>query len=317
MSELQQTTGPVVVARELTKTFKDFWRRPKVHALKGVDLDVQPGEIFGLLGPNGAGKSTIIKLLLGLLRPTSGEIRIFDRAPSDVRSKSRIGYLPEETYLYKYLSARETLTFYARLFDIDSTTRRQRVDELIEMIGLAQAEKRVVGEYSKGMGRRIGLAQALLNDPELLILDEPTSGLDPAGRRQIKDLIKALARRGRTVILSSHLLADVEDICDRIAILFSGKIYAVGRTRDLLEAQHRTRVTFPEVSDEAMRTLIGAIQAAAGEVPDVDRPAEPLEKYFLDVIADAQESESDPTGAVSGGRLAPFLDQGTDDERNA
>ncbi|MDA0321416.1 MAG: ABC transporter ATP-binding protein [Verrucomicrobia bacterium] len=312
MTESASTTRPVVVAHDLHKTFKDFWRRPKVHALKGVDLEVQPGEIFGLLGPNGAGKSTLIKLLLGLLRPSSGDIRIFDQSPSDVRSKERIGYLPEETTLYRYLTARETLSFYARLFDLDAAARRERVDQLIEMIGLARAETRVVGEYSKGMGRRIGLAQALLNDPELLILDEPTSGLDPAGRRQIKDLIQALARRGRTVVLSSHLLADVEDICDRIAILFSGRVYALGRTRDLLEAEHRTRITFPEVTEEAMRTVLAAIQTASGVEPDVDRPTVPLEHFFLDVIESAQQSERDPTGATSGGELAPFLDRGSD-----
>ncbi|NQT93022.1 MAG: ABC transporter ATP-binding protein, partial [Lentisphaerae bacterium] len=216
--------APVVEIRELTKVFRDFWRRPKVRAVDGLNLDIMPGEIFGLLGPNGSGKTTTLKILLGLLFPTSGSLLVFNHSPRDVQTKSRIGYLPEESYLYKYLTPRETLDFYGKLFNIGRRERKRRIDELLEMVDLADAAHRVVGEFSKGMARRVGLAQALINDPELVILDEPTSGLDPIGCRQVKDLMLALAQRGKTIILSSHLLADVEDVCDRIAILYKGKV---------------------------------------------------------------------------------------------
>ena len=179
-----------------------------------------------MLGPNGSGKSTTIKMLLGLLYPTRGHIEVFGHSPRHVATKSRIGYLPEESYLYRYLNSQETLDFFGNLFNLNSVERRKRADQLIEMVGLNNARNRQVGEFSKGMQRRIGLAQALINDPDLVILDEPTAGLDPIGCREIKDLIVALAKRGKTVILSSHLLSDVEDVCDRVVICYepySGK----------------------------------------------------------------------------------------------
>lgn len=300
----------VISAHSLGKTFKDFWGRTKVQALTSIDFEVRRGEVFGLLGPNGAGKSTAIKLILGLLKPTSGDIEIFGQSPHDVRTKGRIGYLPEETYLYRYLTATEILTFYARLFEIPAQERRSRISELLKMIGLDHAEKRVVGEFSKGMARRIGLAQALVNDPELLILDEPTSGLDPSGRRRVKDLILTLARRGRTVILSSHLLADVEDICDRITILFNGRVLATGSTRELLETRQRLRLTFPEVDSHALDGILRRIQDESGEDAEVDRPTQSLERFFLDVIESARETETEQTGASPHGTIAPFLDRG-------
>ena len=201
----------VIACQQLTKVFKDFWMRSRVRAVDRLDLEVQRGEIFGLLGPNGSGKSTTIKIVLGLLHKSAGRVAVFGKLPSDVSIKKRIGYLPEESHRYPFLNARETLDYYAKLFELDYKTRRTRIDELIDMVGLGAAQHRPVREYSKGMARRIGLAQALINDPELLILDEPTSGLDPVGSRQVKDLILELGRRGKTVLLSSHLLGDVED----------------------------------------------------------------------------------------------------------
>jgi ABC-2 type transport system ATP-binding protein len=224
----------VVRATGLTKVFKDFWGRPKARAVDNVDFEIRRGEVFGLLGPNGSGKSTTIKLLLGLLYPTKGHITVFGQSPRDVATKSRIGYLPEESYLYRFLNPAETLDFFGSLFQIDSAERRRRAEQLIEMVGLNQARSRTVGEFSKGMQRRIGIAQALINDPDLVILDEPTAGLDPLGCREVKDLILALAQRGKTVILSSHLLSDVEDVCDRAVIYYGGRIQAQGPLHQLL-----------------------------------------------------------------------------------
>jgi ABC-2 type transport system ATP-binding protein len=268
---------PVDIAvTDATKTFVDFWRRPKVKAVDAVSFNVTRGEVFGLLGPNGSGKSTTLKMLLGLLRPTAGDIRVLGMLPSAVRVKSEIGYVPEETYLHRFLSARETLTFHGRLYGLGGRDLRSRTDELLEMVGLAHVADRTIGEMSKGMMRRVALAQALINDPQLLILDEPTSGLDPVGRRQVKDLIIALGRRQKTILLTSHLLAEVEDVCTRIAILFNGRIHAEGRVQDLLQGKD---------GDVAMR----------------------LEAYFLDIIQAAHEPEGTATGAQQGMKLAPFL----------
>ena len=206
VGDVNQPRENVISVKGLTKVFKDFWGRPKAKAVNNVNFEVRRGEVFGLLGPNGSGKSTTIKMLLGLLYPTKGHIEVFGHSPRHVASKSRIGYLPEESYLYKYLNSGETLDFFGNLFNLNKLERKKRTEQLIDMVGLKNATSRQVGEFSKGMQRRIGLAQALINDPDLVILDEPPSGLDPIGCREIKDLIKALAKRGKTVILSSHLL---------------------------------------------------------------------------------------------------------------
>jgi ABC-2 type transport system ATP-binding protein len=214
----------IIETRNLTKVYRDFWGRPKVQALKALDLQVHRGEIFGLLGPNGSGKTTSIKLLLGLLFATEGEALIFNEPTTSVAKNERIGYLPEESYLYKFLNAEETLQFYGRLFKISASERNKRVSRLIDMVGLTSAKHRQLREYSKGMQRRIGLAQALINNPELILLDEPTSGLDPIGTSEIKQLIRDLREQGKTIVLSGHLLADMQDICDRIAILHRGEL---------------------------------------------------------------------------------------------
>ena len=304
--------APVVEIRKLTKVFRDFWRRPKVRAVDGVDLDIVRGEIFGLLGPNGSGKTTTLKILLGLLFPTSGSLLVFNHSPRDVQTKSRIGYLPEESYLYKYLTPRETLDFYGKLFNIGPRERRRRIDELLEMVDLTDAAHRVVGEFSKGMARRVGLAQALINDPELVILDEPTSGLDPIGCRQVKDLMLALAQRGKTIILSSHLLADVEDVCDRISILYKGKVRAQGRVRELLREEHRVRIDTPSLPPETMTQVLSLIREKIGIEPDVDHPAMDLERFFLQVVREAHGGAAAENGSAGRGQLANYL-SGTND----
>src|SRR4249920_887300 len=237
----------VVETRKLTKIYRDFWGREKKVALRALNLQVLRGEIFGLLGPNGSGKTTTIKLLLGLLFPTDGDALVFGQPAGEVRKNERIGYLPEESYLYRFLNAEETLDFYGRLFDMPSEVRRKRAAELIQLVGLQQDRKRTLREYSKGMRQRIGLAQALINDPEFVILDEPTSGLDPIGTIWMKGLIKQLRDQGKTVLMCSHRLDDVQDVCDRIAILFNGDLQELGDVDKLVEDAARVEVRAKKV----------------------------------------------------------------------
>src|SRR4051794_37994132 len=300
----------LVAVRGLTKIFKDFWGRPKARAVDGVDFEVRRGEVFGLLGPNGSGKSTTIKMLLGLLHPTKGVIEVFNRSPRDVKSKERIGYLPEESYLYRYLDSRETLQFFGNLFSLPKEDRDRRTEQLLEMVGLTGARTRSVGEFSKGMQRRIGLAQALINDPDLVILDEPTAGLDPIGCREVKDLIVALARRGKTVILSSHLLSDVEDVCDRVVIYYGGKIQAMGTLKELLARPDTLRITTPVLARETMERVLEVIRRdVATDQVRVDNPTQNLESYFLDVVQKARAAQ-ETSGAQSGARVAEYLRAG-------
>ncbi len=278
----------IVETRNLTKVYRDFWGRQKVRALKALDLEVRRGEIFGLLGPNGSGKTTTIKLLLGLLFPTSGRALLFDKDASDVSKNQRLGYLPEESYLYRFLNAEETLDFYGRLFDMSASERRQRIDELIEMVGLDWARRRQLKEYSKGMTRRIGLAQALINDPELILLDEPTTGLDPIGTREMKDLIIRLRDEGKTVVMCSHLLADVQDVCDRIAILYQGELKELGRVDQLLTVQDVTQIQARGLSEDAQREVAELIERHGGSVLSMDNPTSTLEELFLNIVRDSE-----------------------------
>lgn len=299
---------PIVAAQGLTKVFKDFWMRSRARAVDNVSFEVRPHEIFGLLGPNGSGKSTTIKMMLGLLKSTSGRLAVFGKPPTDVSIKSRIGYLPEESYLYPFLDARETLDYYGKLFELDYSVRKRRIDELIDMVGLGSAQFRTVREYSKGMQRRLGLAQALINDPDFLILDEPTTGLDPIGTRQVKDLIIGLGRRGKTVLLSSHLLADVEDCVDRMIILYGGKIRAEGTCGQLLESQSRTSIETETLDDETVSEIDGIIRRrTGGAILKVSRPRQTLEALFLDIVEKARAERVDNAGASHGGQTAAFL----------
>ena len=303
------SNGEIIVSvRGLTKVFKDFWNRPKARAVDRVDFEVRQGEVFGLLGPNGSGKSTTIKLLLGLLNPTKGHIEVFGHSPRHVATKARIGYLPEESYLYRYLDSRETLDFFGNLFRLPAGERHSRTEQLLEMVGLGQTRTRAVGEFSKGMQRRIGLAQALINDPDLVILDEPTSGLDPIGCREIKDLILALARRGKTVILSSHLLADVEDVCDRVVIYYGGRIQAMGTLKELLAQPDTLRITTPVLPRETLERVLEDLRRdVAADQVKIDNPTQNLESYFLDVVQRARQAAAETSGATSGHRIAEYL----------
>ena len=309
------SSGEIVVSvRGLTKVFKDFWNRPKARAVDNVDFEVRRGEVFGLLGPNGSGKSTTVKLLLGLLNPTKGHIEVFGHSPRHVQTKSRIGYLPEESYLYRYLNSRETLDFFGNLFHLSRGERNNRAAQLLEMVGLSQVHTRSVGEFSKGMQRRIGLAQALINDPDLVILDEPTSGLDPIGCHEIKELILALSRRGKTVILSSHLLADVEDVCDRVVIYYGGKIQAMGTLKELLSEPDTLRITTPVLPRETLARVLEVIRHdVAADKVRVDNPTQNLESYFLDVVQKARQAAAETSGAMSGARVAAYLRAGAEE----
>ncbi|UCG16244.1 MAG: ABC transporter ATP-binding protein [Phycisphaerales bacterium] len=302
---------PVLQTVGLTKVFKDFWRRDKVEAVKNLNLEIYRGEVFGLLGPNGSGKSTAIKMLLGLLYPTRGQIAVFGRAPTDVAIKARIGFLPEESYLYRFLNARETLDYYGRLFHLPARVRRERIEKLLDMVGLRHEARRRLGEYSKGMARRIGLAQALINDPDFLILDEPTAGMDPIGTRQIKDLIRQLGDRGKTILLSSHLLADVEDVCDRVVILYGGHQRAAGRVRELLSQEDRTQIITQKLGPQTIERIRDLIRRdEAKDVLDVSSPAQKLETIFLQIVEEAQAANIATSGARAAGATPDFLGTG-------
>jgi len=301
-------TENVVVVRSLLKVFKDIWGRPKARAVDGADFEIRRGEVFGLLGPNGSGKSTTIKILLGLLYPTSGYVEVLGRSPRDIVTKERIGYLPEESYLYRYLTAAETLNFYGHVFALGKDDRRLRTEQLLEMVGLKGVGTRQVGEFSKGMQRRLGLAQALINDPELIILDEPTAGLDPVGCREVKDVIQSLARRGKTVILSSHLLADVEDVCDRVVIYYGGKIQSAGPLRELLAKPDSLRFTTPALSRSLVEEVLAVMRReAAPDTVRVETPTQNLESYFLGVVSRARAAAQTTSGATAGNRVAEYL----------
>jgi ABC-2 type transport system ATP-binding protein len=283
----------VVETRSLTKVYRDFWGRKKKTALNALDLKIHKGEIFGLLGPNGSGKTTTIKLLLGLLFPTAGDAFVFGDPAAKVEKNERIGYLPEESYLYRFLNAEETLDFYGRLFNIEPEVRRRRAAELIETVGLGADKKRILKEYSKGMRQRIGLAQALINDPELVILDEPTSGLDPLGTRWMKDLILDLRKKGKTVLMCSHRLDDVQDVCDRIAILYNGDLQTLGKVSTLLEDAVRIEVRARGVkeSPELRAELESVFKKHGGQLEMVGHPTTTLEELFLKIV---EESKARP-----------------------
>jgi ABC-2 type transport system ATP-binding protein len=283
----------VVETRSLTKVYRDFWGRKKKTALNALDLSIHKGEIFGLLGPNGSGKTTTIKLLLGLLFPTAGDAFVFGEPAAKVEKNERIGYLPEESYLYRFLNAEETLDFYGRLFDIPAAVRRERAAKLIDMVGLSADKKRILKEYSKGMRQRIGLAQALINDPELVILDEPTSGLDPLGTRWMKDLILELRKQGKTVLMCSHRLDDVQDVCDRIAILYNGDLQELGAVSKLVEDQNRLQVRATSVreSPELKADLEALFRKHGGALEAVGHPTTTLEELFLKIV---EESKARP-----------------------
>lgn len=282
---MTDTPTSAIEAAGLTRIFRDFWGRPKVRAVDGITLSVPTGQIFGLLGPNGSGKSTTIKMILGLLRPTAGSLSVLGRPPTDVAVKERMGFLPEESYLYKYLTATEILLFFASLSGLPATSRKETVNDLITRVGLEKARHRRIGEFSKGMARRVGLAQALLNDPDLILLDEPTSGLDPVACREVKDLLLSLAARGKTILICSHHLADMQDICNQVAILLDGRICAQGAVADLLRDPGRLQLTVSGLTPAKLPELLGYIERETGVAPVVDHAGRSLESVYVDVVS--------------------------------
>src|SRR3954447_15042852 len=274
-----------VQTENLTKIYTDFWGRPKVKALDDLSLTIHRGEVFGLLGPNGSGKSTTIKLLLGLIFPTRGSAHILGQPAGSTTINEKIGFLPEESYLYRFLNGEETLKFYGRLFKIPSKELKRRVPELLDVVGLdAKSRKRKLREYSKGMARRIGLAQALINNPDLILLDEPTTGLDPIGTREMKDLILSLKAQGKTVLLCSHLLADVQDVCDRITILFKGRRMELGYVRDLLQVKDVTQIQARGLTPEQLNEVKDFISRVGLPDATVTHPTTTLEDLFLRIV---------------------------------
>ncbi len=290
----------------LTKIFGDWWGRAKVIAVDKLDLKIRYNEIYGLLGPNGSGKTTTLKMLLNLLHPSKGRALVLGGSSLTAKISARIGYLPEDSYLYRYLTARETLDFYGRIFGLPSGVRKSRIDTLLEMVGLTAMANRPVGTYSKGMARRIGLAQALINDPELLILDEPTSGMDPIGTRQIKDLLLHLAKRGKTILLCSHLLADVEDVCDRIGILYGGRMQVEGTVASLLQHRDEKQILTGRISTEALDRIRRIVENEKASYT-VNSPMDKLEEFFIRTVVSAQEQELPTSGAISTTGIGGFL----------
>ncbi len=280
----------VIETNQLTKVYSGFMR-PEVLAVDRLDLTVGRGEVFGLLGPNGSGKTTTTKLLLGLIFPTSGSATVLGKPAGDIEVKNNLGFLPEESYLYRFLNAEETLDFCGRIFGIPRPERKKRIDELIELVGLQDARKRALRGYSKGMSRRIGLAQALVNDPELIFLDEPTSGLDPIGRREVKQLIGRLKDLGKTVMLCTHLLPDVQDVCDRIAILHNGRLVEQGSLDELLMVKNQTQLTIDNLTESEQKKLVELLAEMGHDHPEIVHPYDTLSSLFMRIIESERERD--------------------------
>src|SRR5437762_679081 len=274
-----------VHTEHLTKTYTDFWGRPKVEALLDLNLTIHRGEVFGLLGPNGSGKSTTIKLLLGLIFPSRGRAFVLGEPAGNTTINRKLGFLPEESYLYRFLNGEEILKFYGRLFKIPRKELNRRVPELLDIVGLdAKSRKRKLREYSKGMARRIGLAQAMINNPDLILLDEPTTGLDPIGTREMKDLILSLKQQGKTVLLCSHLLADVQDVCDRITILFRGEMMELGHVRDLVQVKDVTQVQARGLQDGQLKEVQDFLHRIGAKDAQITHPTTTLEDLFIRIV---------------------------------
>jgi ABC-2 type transport system ATP-binding protein len=283
-------TDAAVAIRGLTKIFPVPLHRHSIVAVRDLNLRVEPGEVYGLLGPNGSGKSTTLKIILGLVSPSRGRTEIFGRDSRLVESREAVGFLPENPYFYKYLSGEETLRFFGRLCRLGGARLKNRTDELLELVGLTKARKRRLGTYSKGMLQRIGLAQALIHEPKLLVLDEPTAGVDPAGSRQIRDLIVDLKRRGITVLLSSHLLVQAQEICDRVGILADGVLVREGRLEELIAIENQTELVVANASSGLVDEIESLINRSNAKLIARRRSTTTLEKLFLDATTERPES---------------------------
>jgi ABC-2 type transport system ATP-binding protein len=276
---------PAVQIEGITKTFPVPLRRQRVLAVKNLSLSVQPGEVYGLLGPNGCGKSTTLKILLGLVTPNSGRALIFGQDSREYRSRRDVGFLPENPYFYKFLTAAETLAFYGKICGLSGKILATRIDELIELVGLRDARDRRVGGFSKGMLQRIGLAQALIQDPGLVVLDEPTAGVDPAGSHQIRDLILDLKKRGKTVLLTSHLLEQVQEICDRVGIMARGEMIREGSLDDLVRVKNQTEFVIENAPPELAAQIQNLVAQSPARLVATRQPERSLESVFLELTA--------------------------------
>ena len=282
-SHASTQTVPAIAVHGLTKVFPvHFHPTRRVVAVKDLNLRIEPGEVYGLLGPNGSGKSTTLKIILGLVSPTRGRTEIFGRDSRLVESREAVGFLPENPYFYKFLTGAETLRFFGRLCGMTGTTLKSRINELLDLVGLNNARDRRLGTYSKGMLQRIGLAQALIYDPRLVVLDEPTAGVDPAGSREIRDLIMDLKNRGITVLLSSHLLAQAQEICDRIGILADGVLVREGRLQDLIAIENQTELVIADASDELVHEIESCIGRSNAKLLERRKSTTTLERLFLE-----------------------------------
>ena len=272
-----------------TKVYPTPFRRRVIVALRDLNLHIAPGEVYGLLGPNGSGKSTTLKIILGLITPTKGKVTIFGKNNSTVAIRRDIGFLPENAYFHKFLTAAETLRFHARLSGLSARAMTERIDTLLTTVGLAHAREARLSTYSKGMLQRIGLAQALIHDPKILVLDEPTAGVDPAGSRDIQNLIAALKCRGITVLLSSHLLTQVEEVCDRIGILHRGRLLREGRLESLLGVENQTELVLENASPQLLKQLEGQIATADARLIARRKSQTSLEQFYLKVTESTTE----------------------------
>lgn len=276
---------PAISIQNVSKVFPIPFKREKVVAVDNLSLEVEAGQVYGLLGPNGSGKSTTMKIVLGLVTPTSGHTEIFGRDSTTVESREDVGFLPENPYFYKYLTGEETLRFYGKLCGLERATLRERCRELLALVGLENAADRRLGGYSKGMLQRIGLAQALIQDPRLLVLDEPTAGVDPAGSREIRDLIIRFKERGITVLLCSHLLSQVQEICDRIGILHQGVLVREGRLDELISIENQTEMILENASPELLAEIEARAASSGARIVERRKPQTTLERYFMEVTS--------------------------------
>lgn len=287
---------PAISIQNLTKDFSVGMSGVKLRAVDGLNLEVQDNEIFGLLGPNGSGKSTTIKILLGLLEPSAGECTIYGKPSATVEARRSVGFLPEAPYFYRYLSGRELVRYYARLCGVAKADLASAVDSVVELVGMKDAAQRRVGTYSKGMLQRIGLAQAIVHDPQLVILDEPTAGVDPLGSAAIADIIRELKSRGKTILLSSHLLAQIEGLCDRVAILHGGKLVREGRIDELVTQEEADSFVVEGLAVEGHSAVQEAIEASGGRLVRVEKPRLSLDAIFL---SEVQKRESEKQAVES------------------
>ena len=283
---------PAIRIQNLTKDFAVGMRGIKLRAVDDLSLEVGDNEIFGLLGPNGSGKSTTIKIILGLLEASTGTCEIYGKPSKLVDARRSVGFLPEAPYFYSYLTGRELVRYYARICMVTRVEIDAAVDSVIKLVGMTEAADRRVGTYSKGMLQRIGLAQSLVHDPQLVILDEPTAGVDPLGSAAIAEIVRELKRRGKTILLSSHLLAQIEGLCDRVAILHRGKLVREGRVDDLVEEKDAESLVVQGLSADGRAAVEAEIRAQGGRLTRVEKPRLSLDAYFLKEVHERENEHA-------------------------